>query len=109
LPSHNPLKKRKHKNEEGKRQKPPGEKRRLSQYKKERASSYEPTPLEELKRYKKTRTIGKKRFLRINLFLICHSGMALSIPLSVIPECFYQESKLFKDKNIWISDKRFRK
>jgi len=33
----------------------------------------------------------------------------LSLPLSVIPECFYQESKLFKDKNIWISDKRFRK
>ena len=24
------------------------------------------------------------------------------IPLSVIPECLYQESKLFKGKNTWI-------
>jgi len=23
----------------------------------------------------------------------------------VIPECFYQESKLFKGKNIWMPDK----
>ncbi len=30
------------------------------------------------------------------------------IPKSVIPEWFYQESKLFKGKNIWIPDKRFR-
>jgi len=29
------------------------------------------------------------------------------IPKSVIPEWFYQESKLFKGKNIWIPDKRF--
>ena len=26
------------------------------------------------------------------------------IPLSLIPECFYQESKLFKGEDIWIPD-----
>jgi len=30
------------------------------------------------------------------------------IPLSVTPEWFYQESKLFKGEDIWIPDKRFR-
>jgi len=27
------------------------------------------------------------------------------IPLSVIPEWFYEGSKLFKDKNLWMPDK----
>jgi len=35
----------------------------------------------------------------------CHflSATAMSLLLSVIPEWSYQESKLFKDKNIWDS------